>query len=382
MTESFDAFDFASHLDRNWKSILVTCGLACVVTLGVSLLLPKKYTATARILIEPPAGSDSRAAQAVSPIYLESLRTYERFASSDSLFLSALHQFKLREEDPETSVEQWKRRVLKVEIPRNTRILEIHATLRDARKARELAHYLAQQTVALNRSANRSGDEELIADTGRQLDAARTRLRRAEEEKRRIASLEPTEDLAAQIRAMQDLRGEVLRDLLGTEALIAEDTARVARNTGDASGRSAAEMDNIRRELPLASARAEILRKKRAEIGSEIAILQKRLAERLAKRESIVAEWKNAQANVEALDARVRETRASAGFRGERLSIVDPGIVPERPSSPNIPLNVVLALALGAMLSGLHLTLAFSRRKQGTRRSMADLRLARQGHDG
>ena len=29
-----------------------------------------------------------------------------------------------------------------------------------------------------------------------------------------------------------------------------------------------------------------------------------------------------------------------AGFRGERLKIIDPGIVPERPSSPNLPLNV------------------------------------------
>ena len=48
-----------------------------------------QYTATARIVIDPPAGTDLRAAMAVSPIYLESLRTYEQFASSDSLFQKA-----------------------------------------------------------------------------------------------------------------------------------------------------------------------------------------------------------------------------------------------------------------------------------------------------
>jgi len=263
-----------------------------------------------------------RAAQAVSPIYLESLRTYERFASSDSLFLSALNQFKLRETDRDMSVERWKRKVLDVEIPRNTRILEIHATLRDARKARELALYLAQETVALNRSANRSGDEELLADTGRQLDAANARLHRVEEERRRIAIREPIEGLPEQIQSMQDLRGEVLRDLLNAEALIADDAARVSRLANDASGLSTPELENIRRELPFTRARAESLRKQRAEIDREMEILQKRLAERSARQESMAAEWNTAQANVEALDARVRDTRANAGFRGERLSIV------------------------------------------------------------
>ena len=39
----------------------------------ISLLMPREYTATARVVIEPPAGTDSRAAITVSPVYLESL---------------------------------------------------------------------------------------------------------------------------------------------------------------------------------------------------------------------------------------------------------------------------------------------------------------------
>ena len=48
------------------------------------------------------------------------------------------------------------------------------------------------------------------------------------------------------------------------------------------------------------------------------------------------------------------------GYRSERLQVIDPGIVPERPSSPNIPLNVLVALFAAAVLSFLLLTLRFS----------------------
>ncbi len=63
-----------------WRLIAAACVSAVVLSLVVSLLLPKRYTATASIVIEPPAGNDVRTATAVSPVYLESLRTYERFA--------------------------------------------------------------------------------------------------------------------------------------------------------------------------------------------------------------------------------------------------------------------------------------------------------------
>ena len=50
-------------------------------------------------------------------------------------------------------------------------------------------------------------------------------------------------------------------------------------------------------------------------------------------------------------------TRGESGFRGERLKVIDPGIVPERPSSPNLPLNVAVALLVGLVLPVLYFTL-------------------------
>ena len=69
-----------------------------LVSLIATLLLPKKYTAVTRIFIEAPAGSDPQSIDQPSvPIYLDSLRTYELFASSDTLFLQAVDQFHLRQ---------------------------------------------------------------------------------------------------------------------------------------------------------------------------------------------------------------------------------------------------------------------------------------------
>src|SRR5215468_6558549 len=96
MSEPFDAFRYIGYLRARLSWIASSVGVAGLLAIIVSLILPKQYTATARLVIEPPAGTDLRAAMAVSPIYLESLKTYEHFASSDSLFQKAVDHFGLR----------------------------------------------------------------------------------------------------------------------------------------------------------------------------------------------------------------------------------------------------------------------------------------------
>jgi uncharacterized protein involved in exopolysaccharide biosynthesis len=40
--------------------------------------------------------------------------------------------------------------------------------------------------------------------------------------------------------------------------------------------------------------------------------------------------------------------------------VIDPGIVPQRPSSPNIPLNVIAALLLTLVGLAAYMTISFS----------------------
>jgi uncharacterized protein involved in exopolysaccharide biosynthesis len=179
MAEPVEIFRYIRYLRLRWLWIAVSAGVAVILAAGVSLLMPRQYTATARVLIEPPAGTDLRA-MAVSPIYLESLKTYETFASGDSLFQRAADQFGLRQLFDGQALESIKKRVLKVGIVRNTRILEVAATLPDPRKAQALAQFLAESTVELTRTVADQGDRDLIAGIEAQEQQARARAQEAD----------------------------------------------------------------------------------------------------------------------------------------------------------------------------------------------------------
>ena len=137
------------------------------------------------------AGADLRAAMAISPVYLEALKTYEEFASSDQMFQAAVKQFRLRNLLGSKPMEALKRSVLHVGIVRNTRILEISATLPDPRTAHELAKSLAESTVALNRSLVSESDQELVQTIEQQERDMRGSLDAADRKWAQLAAREP-----------------------------------------------------------------------------------------------------------------------------------------------------------------------------------------------
>src|ERR1700733_6588843 len=148
MHQSFDIFEYVDFLRSRWKFLGLACGVAIVAALATGFLLPKRYTATATILIDPPAGGDPRIATAVSTVYLESLKTYELLAANDQLFVRAVSQFHLRDQDA-SPIESLKRRVLKVDKLRDTRALQISVTLPDPKTAQGVAQFTAERTGGL-----------------------------------------------------------------------------------------------------------------------------------------------------------------------------------------------------------------------------------------
>jgi uncharacterized protein involved in exopolysaccharide biosynthesis len=331
--ESFDAFRYIGYMRSRWRWIAISCAVAAAIALAVSLSQTRQYTATARIVIEPPAGSDLRAAMAVSPIYLESLKTYEHFATGDSLFQKALEQMNLRSLLGSRPIESIKKRVLKVEIVRNTRILEISATLPDARKAQALAQFIAESTADMNRALGTEGDRELLKGMEQQRDELRARLDQIDAAWSKVLSAEPTSALQADQENAAFLRSTIEQQAIEAEVAAAHDRAAELRKQLQAMDRQSAERE-------------------------------KTLAARQAHRDRLDAERKAAQTALISAETRLREARGESGYRGERLRVVDPGIVPERPSSPNVPLNVVGALLLGLVLSILYLTLAMAYHEQ------------------
>jgi len=288
---------YVDHLRRRWLVIAAACGVAVVLALAVAWLTPARYTAITRIMIEPPAGSDSRFAVAVNPIYLESLKSYELVASGDRLFLDAADHFRIPHP---ASVDALKRSVLKVSIPRNTRILEIAVTLRDPVQAQALALYIAQQTVKVTRDLSHSLENEVVADAQKHLDEARGRMEEAERAWARLSE-QPAGGKAD--RAVQ---------------------ARTAQAERDA-----------------------------------------------------------AHASFDAAEKQLDETRSVSGERGESLRIVDPGVVPERPSSPNVPLTLFSALLVALVGSLFYATLEFNYglERSSSPRSLAPIARVKTGND-
>jgi uncharacterized protein involved in exopolysaccharide biosynthesis len=271
MPEAFEMLRYVVHLRRCWRPITAACGGAAILALAVALLTPARYTATTRIMIEPPAGSDSRFAVAVNPIYLESLKSYELVALGDRLFLDAADHFRIPHP---RSVDALKRSVLKVRIPHNTRILEIAVTRRDPVQAQALALYVAQQTVKVTRDLSHALENEVVADAQKRLDEARGRMEQAERAWARLSE-QPASGTAD--RAVQ---------------------ARTAQAERDA-----------------------------------------------------------AHASFDAAEKQLDDARSVSGERGERLRILDPGMVPERPSWPNVPLMLLAALLVALVASLLYVTL-------------------------
>jgi uncharacterized protein involved in exopolysaccharide biosynthesis len=347
---SFDGFQYVDYLVKRRRVPAVACGAALILAMGISLLLPKRYTSTVRVVIEPPAGADVRSLVAVSPGYLESLKSFLEIASSDQLFFDAAHRFGLND-----SLETLKRSVIKIEIPRDTNILEISASDHDPVKAHDLVNYFAGKLVALNDQVNSEGDAKLAASAEAQLAAARTRLDEATSAWGAVVSNAGVESLRGEIAELQRLRGEL-------KALAANTNLEIAQEGERLKTEDAGDLERARQELRTNQTGARELDNQIRAMDGQIAAKQALLDKGATAQEKAQAERQEAQTYYEAMDKRLGEVRAAAGSRGERLRIVDSGVVPDRPSSPNLTLNIVAALLAAAILSLLYLTLEFNYR--------------------
>jgi capsule polysaccharide export protein KpsE/RkpR len=357
MDESFDAARFASYLRAHWRTPAIACGAAVVLAAAVSLLLPKQYTATASLLISPPAGNDPRAATAVSPVYLESLKTFERIASNDSLFSEALRHFHIPEAAPGRSIASLKRQILEVSKPTGTNILEIQATLHNARAAQALAQYLAERTVALRQSLDAGSEDDVTGEASRIVEAARTRMEHAQAARDQFTAAEPVEPLEDEVANTNELLFRLRRDLATARADLAQYEARRAQPT---AARGAADTRWIENEIAAARARVGQYEQQEGALSTISGEKGRLLEKRKQRRDLLDAELKMARAEWETASTKLNDIRTSAIFRGERLQLIDPGIVPQRPSSPNLPLNVGAALFLSLVASVVYLALRFT----------------------
>ena len=327
-----EGLEFADYL---WRSRALV-GIACVSALAlagvVSLLLPARYTATASILIEPPGGNDPRSATAVSTVYLESLKTYERMASSDTLFEHALDDLRIRQRYPGVSTETLKRRILEVSKPASTTILDISATVSDPKSAQALAQYIAERTVALHASLDRQTDEELSKEPQRIFDAAKVRREAAEKAKDQFTKTTPVEALDKEVLLTGELKLEVGKELARTRAELANYLGQ--QQAPQPSGVSEQQSGWTQFEITATRTKIQDLENQDRALIQALKVKGDLLEDLRRKRDVLDAELKSARADEEVENTKLSDVKSSSAARGVRLKILDPELFHGGPVFP------------------------------------------------
>ncbi len=219
---------------------------------------------------------------AVSPVYLESLKSYERFAASDTLFARALAAVHAPEGDAGDTLEAVKQRVLKVTKPPSTALLEISATLGDPKKAQALAQYVAEQTVELNRSLDTQATADLTNEFRTQLNAAKDRYRAAQQARNTFAEAEPVDSLQDEVENTSDLKFRLERDLAVARTDLADYMAQ--RQELPAGKQNQDDDDWLRRQIASTQAKMADLEGQARELGTTLAKTGRQLEEGKARR--------------------------------------------------------------------------------------------------
>ena len=325
-----------------WRFVLTVMASAAVIACAVSEILPRRYTSTATVVIAPPATSDMRTFAAVNPAYLDSLRTFENFFTSDMLFLEAARRFHIdvRNRDIDTV----RGNILRVKQEHETRILEVSVTLPDAAAASKMLHFITDQSIAASGEQAVAADLESMNALNAELDRARQDLARARTEWERASANDTPESIQSSIESGMMLDS----DIRGRESEADADAQEwaVRARDGDAQDRAYAQI-----ESRAAAARRDELARRRQRVEAEIARDRKMLAGRSSRLTLTTAELEQARKAFDAAQARVRDFGAVAGMRSERMRVIDPGIVPQTPSSPKVLLNTLAAVLLAACLS-------------------------------
>ncbi len=339
-----------------WSNRLIPA-IACAVAVSaaglISLALPKRYTATATILIEPPGGNDPRAATAVSTVYLESLKTYEHLVASDSLFATALDATDLRQKlDGDDSIDRLKKRILKVSKPVNTSLIEVAVTLPSPDDAQRFAQTLAEGAVRLNSSLDRQSEDEILLQPLQIYEEARTRRQAAEAAQAAFLAKTPVLSLDTEVRNAIDLRDEVNLDLARARTSLAAYTGQLALPPTAKPGDDPNAWTEV--QIAATNARIQALETQESKLTGFLDANLPQIEKLKREEEAIEAELRAARDDEEKAAIRLDDLRSSTAVRRVRITVLDPGIVPQEPSYPNLPLNLVAA-ALLALVGSLAL---------------------------
>lgn len=354
MSSPFEVMLYLRALLARWKRIATVTAVAAAVALLLTLLLPKKYDSTVTIVIQP-ASSDPRYPAVMSPVYLEYLRSYEQFFQSDGLLARLLREFNLDVPPHRYTVQSFRNSALSVTMVKNTKVLRIRVRFPDPKKAHEIALGLARLGAQTHTEINSAAEERAVRQIGKEMEQAHARLAIAQSALEKFRRESRGDEPARQVEKQLERKVQYQAELSQVQINLAEKEAWLASLSAQ-PGQEPEARQQLRQQIGLATAevaglraRQKALRAALAEMEVPLARGQAALASLDLRRQELERNYDLAQNAVVSYTDRANDARLNVAARHEELQIADPGVVPSRPSSPHLLLNVLLASVLGLL---------------------------------
>jgi len=380
----------AVHRHRKW--IVAGTLLSCLTALVVSLFMAKIYQATTYILVSE---SKIEASSQNSMWQYSLIRTYVPFVDSDALIGQAIRDLHLDQPPYDLTVDSFRRhRYLDVDIPKGTRLLEIDVEFPDARMAANLANYLAQNAADFNNQLTLKETQTTQAFLKQRMDQAARHLAEVEAERLTVKEGAEIEDKEKEVSILLEEKAQVsdqleqfkmaeaqreaeakslgeqlakepeifsLKKSVTSDPFVQHAVEQTRGNTNGSLAVTEESINTVHEHIQqqyadaMSMARSGEAGARASEVAlagfdSKIGRLLKQNTVRQSAIERVDREYAIAKDDFESANRSYQNASVAVTEQSQDLKQLAPAIPQERPVSPNIILNVVLAGVLSCAL--------------------------------
>jgi len=338
--------------------LVVLCTLTAALGSGVlSFWQDRLYRATTYLLLAESKLADVES-KTTNFVYYELLRSYETLINNDYLVSKTIRKFELQKPPYELSVDSFRRRgVLRVELSKNTRLLEVTVEFPNARLAAEICNYFVDQAVAFNEELNSRDAEKARLFLKEQLDHAGQNVELTQNRLLEFNQSSTVEGLRESVRSLSAEKSGNETELAALQleltrtAAKRESLAASSGTSGDPESAVQFRIVEMQSEIAGIKASVEALRKVLETSKQTLARLEREKALKENTQQQLLDEYDLARENYATLSKKYQDASINVGARSTDLKMITPAVVPERPFKPRIVLNIILAAGFGLLLS-------------------------------
>lgn len=342
---------------RTRARLIVLSALTAALGAGVlSFWQSKLYRATAYLLLAESKLADVES-KATNFVYYELLRSYETLINNDYLIAKTIQTLGLQKAPYELSVDSFRRRgVLRVELSKNTRLLEVTVEFPNARLAAGICNHFVAQAVAFNEELNSRDAQKARLFLKEQLDSAGQSMEQARNRLLDFNQGSTIEGLRESVRSLLAEKSDNETALAALQLELTRNMAKreiLASSSGSSEPGSAVQYRIVEMQSEIAGIRAstEDLRKVLESNRRTLVRLEKEKALKESTQQRLEDEHELARENYVTLSKKYQDALINVGARSTDLKMITPAVVPERPFKPRIVLNIILAAGFGLLLS-------------------------------